>query len=178
MNKQTDWKPSTIALMEAYGDNPADFPYEPACITKNNEMNANELRIGNFVYDDEGALVILKSISDLTERWQDEEESKRVMFDKFINSKADGYYDCDYDQLTPIELTETWLIKAGFEKYLNGDYYRLKEELCVEAWSDKFSIYLPYFHLETYTGRITLKYVHQLQNLYFALTRTELPFTA
>ena len=26
--KQTDWKDSTKALMEAYGDNPKDFPYE------------------------------------------------------------------------------------------------------------------------------------------------------
>ena len=26
--KQTDWKESTKALMEAYGDNPKDFPYE------------------------------------------------------------------------------------------------------------------------------------------------------
>ena len=27
-SKQTDWKESTKALMEAYGDNPKDFPYE------------------------------------------------------------------------------------------------------------------------------------------------------
>lgn len=26
--KQTDWKDSTKALMEAYGDSPKDFPYE------------------------------------------------------------------------------------------------------------------------------------------------------
>jgi hypothetical protein len=26
--KQTDWKDSTKAVMEAYGDNPKDFPYQ------------------------------------------------------------------------------------------------------------------------------------------------------
>ncbi|MDO6389020.1 hypothetical protein Q4E40_02690 [Pontibacter sp. BT731] len=26
-NGRKDWKPSTIALMEGYGDNPDDFPY-------------------------------------------------------------------------------------------------------------------------------------------------------
>jgi aryl carrier-like protein len=80
--------------------------------------------------------------------------------------------------IEPIPLTEEWLLKAGFEKYLNGDYYRLKAEMCIEAWSDKFSVYLPYYHLDTYTGRISVKYVHTLQNLYFTLTETELPFTA
>lgn len=68
--------------------------------------------------------------------------------------------NCD---LSPIPLTEEWLIKFGFEiknySYTNSHYVK-----------GKFGFDLTTFE---YKG-IKLKYVHQLQNLFFALTCEEL----
>ena len=70
---------------------------------------------------------------------------------------------------SPIPLTEEWLLKFGFvpEKMEDGFLsYRLKF----------VDISMPYFEF-TYdygTESFEVKYVHQLQNLFFALTGTEL----
>ena len=67
---------------------------------------------------------------------------------------------------TPIPLTEEWLLKFGFEYYdtvkpkgywLNG--------VCIEKIDSM---------LIEFKNGIGLKHVHQLQNLYFALTNKEL----
>lgn len=80
-----------------------------------------------------------------------------------------------YENLEPIPLTEEWLLKFGFEEF----EYHIKNNL---IWYKKWP--LPIFYgsngFEKYLihdlgGRfVVLKYVHQLQNLYFALTGEEL----
>ena len=64
----------------------------------------------------------------------------------------------------PIPLTEEWLVKFGFEEALNG--WWSDDEL----WSYENKKF--YLGASTYLANIT--YVHQLQNLYFALTGEEL----
>ncbi|MEN5306801.1 hypothetical protein ABE425_04755 [Chryseobacterium cucumeris] len=69
------------------------------------------------------------------------------------------------DQYEPIELNEDWLLKFGFHKvqysfWING--------LAVHN-NTPFEFYILYEQNRTY-----IKYVHQLQNLYFALTGEEL----
>lgn len=79
----------------------------------------------------------------------------------------------------PIELTEEWLLKFGFEKK------QIREELKNKLGDYAYSLNnVPFFTLiqdndgfmlskfETYL--ITVKNVHQLQNLTFALTGEEL----
>lgn len=75
-----------------------------------------------------------------------------------------------FNELEPIELTEEWLLQFGFKKnseyivgagicwYFKHPYYKYK-------LSESFRLML--------LG-IDLKHVHQLQNLYFALTGEEL----
>jgi hypothetical protein len=88
----------------------------------------------------------------------------------FIKSYGlDGFLNIikNIDNYEPIPLTEEWLLKFGFEQvgfnyYLNGfkiffDSDSYFYELRDEGMMDK--------HLE---------YLHQLQNLYFALTNQEL----
>jgi hypothetical protein len=67
--------------------------------------------------------------------------------------------------LQPISLTEEWLVKSGASKQ-NGYQYRflygfliIRNGIC----------FYKYYDLE-----IELNYVHQIQNLYFALTGKEL----
>lgn len=70
-----------------------------------------------------------------------------------------------FNRVSPIPLTEEWLIKLGFGKQngypfemLNG-YIKIRNGI----------YFFKYYQLE-----IELNYVHQLQNLYFALTSKEL----
>lgn len=75
------------------------------------------------------------------------------------------------DHLLPIPLTEEWLTKFGFEKLTDRAYDRfLKQEkefsMCIE-WTVSGSYKLDYYLTE-------IRHVHQLQNLYFALTGEEL----
>ena len=111
-------------------------------------MKANELRIGNYLQDFGG---IIGQVIHLTK-------------DKIILE-------------SPILLTEDWLIKFGIEKITNSKRYGYYIEigrnrfLCYQ-WSDELSV-------ENSDGEelityIPCKYVHQLQNLYFALTGNEL----
>ena len=130
-------------------------------------MEANELRIGNFV------LLDIKQTLPFTH-----------------NIKAKDIYDIsigDNEEWTvePIPLTEEWLIKFGFDKR--------REQIFKNHWKDKFYIGFNYGRYSLYqvgdvhnhwylnhefekTKRITsiIRYVHQLQNLYFALTGKEL----
>jgi hypothetical protein len=66
----------------------------------------------------------------------------------------------------PIPLTEEWLLKFGFEKYDTNKYSI--NHFYIRKIGDEF---------ETEVGEClykTIDYVHQLQNLYFALTDEEL----
>lgn len=107
-------------------------------------MEAKELRIGNLVNRD----------------------GKNIV----INS---GYEIDNYEgQYKPIPLTEEWLLKFGFEIklklsghngfYLNG-FYIIKSNYVFELLIEGSSVILS-----------KIKFVHQLQNLYFALTGQEL----
>lgn len=77
----------------------------------------------------------------------------------------------------PIPLTPEWLERFGFQKTKNGgtfaEYY----------WSGKgmdltldleLSTSTPEYDSQYVSGSTQLKHVHQLQNLYFALTGEEL----
>ena len=108
-------------------------------------MEEKELRIGNYVNIEDTILRI-----DLQEL----------------------YYNSSL--MNPIPLTEEWLLKFGFESmYSNyiikaGDYYNSIKQDCGK-WI--------YSYDESDAGCYELKeikYVHQLQNLYFALNDKEL----
>ncbi len=84
----------------------------------------------------------------------------------------------------PIPLTEEWLLKYGFEKdSIHDDYFKPCGEYEIKIVINAFSGSLtndPSWFISIQTGygnqpvTIYKKYVHQLQNLYFALTGEEL----
>ena len=110
-------------------------------------MKANELRIGN--------LILLDGVNELYLDGIGEDE---------VHSSEGGYLEVE--RIEGIPLTEEWLLKFGFIKCLpGGSLFML----------DGFSVYV--FGSEgMYEGRnhIKIEYVHQLQNLYFALMDDEL----
>lgn len=119
-------------------------------------MKANELRIGNlFRYKDEPRVK--------TER--------RGNVYQIIPDDIVFISEHDPDYIEPIPITEEWLLKLGFDKFsdrvfiLDSFGYEfghtcralLKNEDCVVLFP-------------------LIKHVHQLQNLYFALTGEELKY--
>jgi len=62
----------------------------------------------------------------------------------------------------PIPLTEEWLVKFGFEVLGDSMY----------AIDDRFIIHFP--DMVHYKTNVKIKYIHDLQNLFFALNRKEL----
>lgn len=116
-------------------------------------MNADELRIGNYVkYDGE--------------KWT----VTSILRDGFVEIYRFGIHKkINIIELLEITLTEEWLFKFSF---------RTEENYCFEL--DNISINTKRELLWIHTkckNNIELnlpEYVHQLQNLYFTLTNTEL----
>jgi len=108
-------------------------------------MKANELRIGNYYYGD-------------------------VLFPSEYNViTANDLVELDSDPLDdyyqPLPLTEEWLIKFGFKKIKTNNcvYWTLNN---VDVW-ELNGIYAN-------ENDLPIQSIHQLQNIYFALTNEEL----
>lgn len=109
-------------------------------------MDTNELRIGNYVSTHNESLVIVDAIN------KTHIHSNKGVFVKGV--------------ISPIPLTEEWLLKFGFfEDYRIGKNNFVKNGVIMWKYSDSFC--------DDRYG-VTTKHVHQLQNLYFALTGEEL----
>ena len=121
-------------------------------------MKAEELRLGNLVSNmnprHNDSILTIESIGDNHE--------VNVFYRKYLLS-----------EFKPIPLTEEWLLKFGFEFHINANcqnfYYEKDAFICIRA--DEDFEWFRYYNGDFYHE---LKYVHQLQNLYFALTSEEL----
>lgn len=139
-------------------------------------MTANELMLDNYVFENYSGIMIVKRI------FEDELYLKNANKD----FKAIGSYSIE--AINPIPLTEDWLQKFGFiirDKTYSLNYGgESRRYALLEKYSGNNSFIL-YFHErfgETLfnindgfkRGDHAIKYVHQLQNLFFALTNNEL----
>ncbi len=124
-------------------------------------MTANELRIGN--------LVTAKSPE--RQEW----ESPVVVTIGYLEM-----FTTDKVHFKPLPLTEEWLLQFGFEKQ-HKELSHLSPLNLPETFNlpnSPFSYSQGKLILTTGTGDfcVYIEYVHQLQNLYFALTGEELTF--
>lgn len=99
--------------------------------------------------------------------------------DKEIQQVEPWTFDCyKHDGLEPIPLTEEWLVKMGFEKRIDriiGNVYTYG----INKRTDDFMLSIQqtdvnkndFFYRNSFHR---INYLHQLQNLYFALTVEEL----
>ena len=124
-------------------------------------MKASELRIGNFIQTDyEGILEVININS----------EGFDYVDCRKPNFKALGRFEVEVS-CNPIPLTEEWLIKFGF---VSNSYQDRYENKAIHVECNKTRGFT-----ELWIERMPhIKYVHQLQNLYFALTGEELTLTA
>lgn len=113
-------------------------------------MDKKELRIGNFIYNDIGTAATICTIGKNT-----------IEVDL-----GNGW--CTVFAPRPIELTEQWLINFGFEK--SGNIYRKSELDFGTTISNSFDGWV-ISHVAT---RKSIKYVHELQNIYFDTVKASL----
>lgn len=76
------------------------------------------------------------------------------------------------NNLTPIPISSEWLIKFGFEKS-GYDYWNSRQE-CFELRDRENGEYCYCVNCGEYDVSEPIQYIHQLQNLYKALTNKEL----
>jgi hypothetical protein len=107
-------------------------------------MEAKDLRIGNIT----SAGVV-----------------SEILQDRFYVHDGESSLKSTWFDIQPIPITEEWLLKFGFE------YEDSKKELLSKH---SVSFYIPYNQLRCYGHPNNIKYIHQLQNLYFTLKGEEL----
>jgi hypothetical protein len=133
-------------------------------------MNARELRIGCYVNlfgekDGKRAYYPAKTTS-----IHSEGVGVEIICKNMRNTDNGRVYDIklsaapSLDKIEPIPLTEELLLKCGFEKRVWGNvtYYNPNLDLDRD------------FRVRGIDWNVQIKYLHQLQNLFFALTGEEL----
>lgn len=125
-------------------------------------MKANELRIGNFVWEEYGGLYEVLMIS-----------PNYVDLVKPFMSVSGRY---DIETIKPIPLTEEWLLKFGFKEKIKNTFSS-NQEVSFNIYSRGNFTFNTIQGLWWWKERVLdnqIKYVHQLQNLYFAIIGEEL----
>ncbi len=112
-----------------------------------------DLRLGNLVEYD-GKIFKVKEIRNYI----------------IVCDRGKGNVDFTVNEISPLELTEDWLLKLGFEKKEDQKYYHekydrtwVKIETCIVKW-----------YGNAIGGLVMIDYVHQLQNCFNVFTGEEL----
>ena len=126
-------------------------------------IKTNDLRLNNLV------------------KWND--SVQKITAIAFGNCLLDKNPTADYPvkitEIEPIYLTEEWLLKAGFERVFTNDFwYQIRigdKRLLVSTLGGNVEIEKWDRTMINFSS--ICEYVHQLQNLYFALHYEELVFS-
>ena len=129
-------------------------------------MKANDLRINNWYKSVKFGVPVQCELVDLMELYH----------------RSDGAYnDPPIDEMfEPIQLSEEWLLKFGFTSDGPYDYFRLNGleiswGMRIVNTGERYSFRVAGEFPDAF--KISVSYIHHLQNLYFALTGTELELT-
>lgn len=118
-------------------------------------MEKQDLRYGNIVRDIESERV--GTVITIGKRTA----SVKLEFSTLTQS---------FDEYEPVELTEDYLFRLGFEKRDDQKYYHTKFD---RTWVSLDSILVKWYG-NALGGIMMLDYVHQLQNIFFAINHEEL----
>ena len=126
-------------------------------------MKAEDFRIGNKLYSPiQKEHITLIAI---------EQGNRPIVLGKNGTSSYSGF-DC----LHPIELTEEMLLKCGFGKsdehemgYNDNPHFGFYYDYHFKKFRLEVDDYISYAYVD-----LNIKYLHQLQNLYYSLTNREL----
>ena len=118
-------------------------------------MEAKDLRIGNLIQDCFGKVYVINGVTK-------KDNCVTDFSDTVLVNNDVGVFKLRTDGIEPIRLTDEWLMNFGFT---GGGKNAIK------------LIKINDFYYECLVNRslgVDIKYVHQLQNLYYALTGFDL----
>jgi hypothetical protein len=125
---------------------------------------ASELRIGNYIQFKELFLKIKGCESDDTS------------YKALVVIPKSGPLLVPIERIEPIQLTPELLKKAGFKKHISSDrvmeHYFKGDIIFLSRVKGTDEFYIE--HYRPSSEKVEVKSVHQLQNLYFALTSHEI----
>lgn len=119
-------------------------------------IQVNELRIGNYINYEQTTHVIAELHSDKVLHFWEQCTSDR--------------YFSEYQSIKGIKLSKQWLLKLGFE--LDEEGTAFFHQRTGFPLTKQFTMYAG-----SYIEWVKIDYVHQLQNLHFALKGKELQLT-
>lgn len=142
-------------------------------------MKTNELMLGNYVQDNEDLsdkiiYEIVKIECEIFAEYNSDGDEYNVTAKIANDTQPHNYFD-----LHPagIPLTEKWLLDFGFSKQYCTDGYIAIDfgniEIVLREPNEFEDCYFFRFKMG-YDFDARLKYVHELQNLYFAITKSKL----
>ena len=129
-------------------------------------MKANELRIGNLITDETNDIYVVLGLFG--------SEDSALSVSTYQEENVIKYQNHEFNMVQGIPLTEEWLKKLGFDKRENPN--NTKKSVFWDNGEVKL-ILSDKLYCSDIVQTIELKHVHQLQNLYFALTNQELIYT-
>ena len=131
-----------------------------------NKMRIDELMIGNLVSVGGYPLTVLTI------------NGESDAFDQVYLESEDDYEWYRLSSIEPIPITEEWLLKLGFNKMSGCFNFDRSKELGHHFGDFALSIYditqLKFWRGDRYCGVIVCEHVHELQNLFFSLTKEKL----
>lgn len=134
-------------------------------------INPKELRIGNLIYDEDYKIGKITRIDNDREFFHDTENKLYKCALSLNYSDWRGSLGKWLNKCHPIPLTEEWLLKFGFEKYEDIPWTYIKGPIKINA-GNHFTIFV----FDRSINQDCIPKIHQLQNLYFALTGEELKY--
>ena len=143
-------------------------------------MKASELRIGNYVYYEHTTHIVSGVHGNKVYSWWVKDGEPVIEYEAkdISGTQVENPYMDVVSQYKPIPLTEEWLLKFGFVNIDKGNndfitytdsehnYYL---QIDVRKKDEKYLILDNSFDDLRAFSMVDIQYVHQLQNLYFAL---------
>lgn len=142
-------------------------------------MKTSELRIGNIICD--GIFIYLINCIEINII-----QAEILEIHKYSKAKTEDFYkqgqcySLNIENIEPIPLTEEWLLKFGFKKEGDLNWWSVPKESNYKAhhlmkMKNAWTWFIDFDDTGDNTHLVAgFNYVHQLQNLYFALTENEL----
>ena len=148
------------------------------------KLDAATLRLGNNIFHN-GKVVRVVSLD-----WDLEDESEPLikvdtlgMEKNAIGGSWKKFIELNETNFNPIPLTEEWLLKMGLKETFDECSFEIsvsinnRHSVINASWEPEISVDIyttnPYKEDGSWLNT-NVKYVHQLQNLYFAITGEEL----
>lgn len=140
-------------------------------------INPQDIRIGNIIYSENSHVSKVIGLAPYGHEVDCLDGCDIVINEYYPDGEVSCALLSDSQESNPIRLTEEWVIKAGFKRGLeynnrNVFYSTGHHSIDLQLSGTDIKPYLLDGHL--IRGLMPVEYVHQLQNLYFALTGTEL----